>query len=107
MTKPYSNRIFLPTGDPGGIRTIEKSNWSGIGLVFPRSLFAEARARKELERTGAYVLIGPPEDNGIQKIYISVSKRPRGMEDSKGTYIEVDPGRRRVEVMHTYDENWF
>ncbi|MBS1560996.1 MAG: GIY-YIG nuclease family protein [Bacteroidetes bacterium] len=82
MTKPYSIRIFLPTGDPDGIRTIEKSNWSGIGLVFPRSLFAEARARKELDRTGVYVLIGPPEDNGIRKIYIGEGDPIKGRLES-------------------------
>jgi hypothetical protein len=28
MNKPYSIKIFLPGGDPDGLRTIEKSNWS-------------------------------------------------------------------------------
>jgi hypothetical protein len=39
MSKPYSIKIFLPAGDPDGLRIIEKSNWSGAGLVVPRSLF--------------------------------------------------------------------
>lgn len=43
MSKPYSIRIFLPGGDPDGLRLIEKSNWSGVGLVIPRVLFADAR----------------------------------------------------------------
>ena len=43
MTKPYSIRIFLPGGDPDGLRTIEKSNWSGAGIVIPRALMGEAR----------------------------------------------------------------
>jgi hypothetical protein len=29
VSKPYSIRIFVPTGNPDGLRTIEKSNWSG------------------------------------------------------------------------------
>lgn len=82
MTKPYSIRIFLPTGDPDGFRTIEKSNWSGIGLVFPRSLFSEARVRKELDRTGVYVLIGPHEDSGLQKIYIGEGDPIKGRLES-------------------------
>lgn len=80
MTKPYSIRIFLATGDPGGLRTIEKSNRSGIGLVFPRSLFAEARARRELDRTGVYVLIGPPEDTESRR---STSASANGREEWK------------------------
>lgn len=43
MPKPYSIIIFLPGGDPDGIRTIEKSNWSGAGLVVPRAMMAEAK----------------------------------------------------------------
>lgn len=32
-SKPYSLRIFVPGGDPDGLRTIEKSNWNGCGIV--------------------------------------------------------------------------
>jgi hypothetical protein len=35
MNKPDSIKIFLPGGDPEGLRTVEKSNWSGVGIVFP------------------------------------------------------------------------
>ena len=68
--RPYSIRIFLPGGDPEGLRTIEKSNWSGSGIVVPRSLFGEAKQRKELTRTGVYVLVGPPEESGLPRIYV-------------------------------------
>lgn len=70
MSKPYSIRIFLPGGDPDGLRTIEKSNWSGAGIVIPRPLMAEAKGRRELGRTGVYVLVGPPEDSGLPRIYV-------------------------------------
>ncbi|HXI64834.1 MAG TPA: GIY-YIG nuclease family protein [Gemmatimonadales bacterium] len=77
--QPYSIKIFLPGGDPDGLRTIEKSNWSGNGLVVPRSLFGEARPRKELARTGVYVLIGPPEESGLPRVYVGEGDpiRPR------------------------------
>ena len=32
--------IFMPDGDPEGVRVIEKSNWSGEGLAFPRQLYS-------------------------------------------------------------------
>lgn len=70
MHKPYSIKIFLPGGDPDGIRTIEKSNWSGAGLVVPRAMMAEAKVRQELTRTGVYVLLGPPEESGLPRIYV-------------------------------------
>lgn len=70
MKRPYSIKIFLPGGDPDGLRTIEKSNWSGSGIVIPRALMAEARQRREVSRTGVYILIGPPEESGLQRIYV-------------------------------------
>ena len=70
MNKPYSIKIFLPGGDPDGLRTIEKSNWSGAGIVIPRALISEAKARRELTRTGVYVLVGPPEESGLPRIYV-------------------------------------
>lgn len=70
MSKPYSLKIYVPGGDPDGLRTIEKSNWTGTGLVFPRALFAEAKARPELGRTGVYILAGPPEASGLRPIYV-------------------------------------
>ncbi len=77
--RPYSIKIFLPGGDPDGLRTIEKSNWTGSGIVIPRSLFGGARQRKELSRTGVYVLLGPPEDSGLPRIYVGEGDpiRPR------------------------------
>jgi hypothetical protein len=50
MHKPYSIKIFLPGGDPDGIRTIEKSNWSGAGLVVPRAMMAEAKAHARVHQ---------------------------------------------------------
>jgi hypothetical protein len=70
MNRPYSIRIFLPAGDPEGIRTIEKSNWTGAGIVIPRPLMSEAKNRRELARTGVYVLVGPPEESGLTRVYV-------------------------------------
>jgi hypothetical protein len=79
MAHPYSIRIFLPGGDPEGLRIIEKSNWSGVGVQVPRSLFGEGKRRKELDRTGVYVLLGPSEDSGLPRLYVGEGDpiRPR------------------------------
>jgi len=70
MSKAFSIKIFLPEGNPDGLRTIEKSGWNGSGVVFPRSMLGEARKRPELGRAGIYILIGPPEESGLPKIYV-------------------------------------
>lgn len=79
MSRPYSIKIFVPAGDPEGIRIIEKSNWSGAGLVIPRALFGEGKLRRELARTGVYVLVGPPEESGLPRVYVGEGDpiRPR------------------------------
>jgi len=69
-SKGFSVRIFIPSGEPEGLRVVEKSNWTGQGLVFPRSLFAEARQRAEMKRTGVYVLWGPGETGQLPRAYV-------------------------------------
>ena len=66
----FSVRIFVPSGQPEGLRMIEKSNWTGQGLVFPRSLFAEVRGREELRRTGVYILWGPGKSEQLPRAYV-------------------------------------
>jgi hypothetical protein len=90
MNKPYSIKIFLPGGDPDGVRTIEKSNWSGAGIVIPRALMGEAKSRRELSRTGVYVLVGPPEESGLPRVYVG----------------EGDPIKPRLE-QHSYKKDFW
>lgn len=67
----YSIRVFLPDGDPEGIKIVEKFNWSGIGLVIPRSLLPHAKKEHpELGRTGVYLLTGLTEESALPQLYI-------------------------------------
>jgi hypothetical protein len=76
-----SIRLFLADGDPDGLWVVEKSNWTGVALVVPRSIFTHVRAtREEFTRAGAYVLVGPSETNPErERIYIGEADvlRPR------------------------------
>jgi hypothetical protein len=75
----FSIRIFLPDGTPDGVRIVEKSNWTGCGLVCPRPLLGTAKSRQEFNRTGVYVLVGPPEESELPRVYIGEGDpvRPR------------------------------
>ncbi|MCH7944961.1 MAG: GIY-YIG nuclease family protein [Armatimonadetes bacterium] len=66
----FSVRIFVPSGEPDGLRIVEKSNWIGHGVVFPRSEFPEARQRPELKHTGVYMLWGPGETGQLPRLYV-------------------------------------
>ncbi|NOT32735.1 MAG: GIY-YIG nuclease family protein [Candidatus Eisenbacteria bacterium] len=79
MSRAFSLRIFLPSGDPAGLRIVEKTNWTGHGLVVPRALFSEAKARAELDRAGVYLLVGESERGPMSRLYIGEGDpvRPR------------------------------
>ncbi len=66
----FSVRIFIPSGKPEGMRIVEKSNWTGQGIVFPRALYPESRQRPELKRTGVYVLWGPGDAGQLPRVYV-------------------------------------
>lgn len=55
---PFTIRIFVPDGDPEGVRIIDRMNWTGLGIVFPRTKWPEVRQRPEFQRTGIYILVG-------------------------------------------------
>jgi hypothetical protein len=81
----FSVRVFLPNGDPDGVKVVEKSNWTGCGLVIPRALFGEAKLRPEVNRTGVYLLVGPSESGALPQAYIGEGDpvRPRLEQHAK------------------------
>ena len=70
-TRPFALRLFVPSGLPERMRIKEKTNWSGIGDVIPRSQHKEFTQHLEAGRPGVSVLTGPvPEDGGAELTYI-------------------------------------
>lgn len=90
MSIPYSIRMFLPDGEPDGLRLIEKSNWTGLGVVFSRSGYKEALKREEFQYTGVYVLVGTSEESSLPTIYIG----------------EGDPVRPRLDSHYAKKDFW-
>jgi hypothetical protein len=62
MHKPFSLRIFVADGDPDGLRVVERYNWIGKALIFPRTLLSNVMQHDELGQTGAHLLRGPRDD---------------------------------------------
>ena len=67
---PFSLRIFVADGDPDGLRIVDKSNWIGKALMFPRALLPQVKARPELAQTGVYLLLGPRPDGEGDMLYV-------------------------------------
>ena len=90
LMQPYSIKIFLPDGDPDGLRLIEKSNWTGLGVVFSRSGYKDALKREEFQRTGVYILVGTSDESSLPTIYIG----------------EGDPVRPRLDSHYAKKDFW-
>lgn len=63
-------QIYLPTGEPRGIRIAEITTCIVQALLIPRSDLAEGKERKELGLPGVYFLFGEDEDNAKPIVYI-------------------------------------
>ncbi len=87
---PFSLRIFIADGDPDGLCLVERSNWIGKAVVFPRALLPSIKKRDEFNQTGVYLLLGPREDGEGEKIYIG----------------EGDPVRDRLEARYGKKDFW-
>ncbi len=71
MSDPFTIRVFVADGDPEGVRLVDRMNWTGVGVVFPRERWSVARGRAELGRTGVYILVGYKEgDEDLPTLYI-------------------------------------
>jgi hypothetical protein len=81
MPAAFTIRIFVPDGDPEGVRLIDRMNWTGLGIVFPRSKWTEVRQRTEFSQSGVYILVGLQEED-LPTIYI-------GQGDSVRNRIEA------------------
>jgi hypothetical protein len=83
MADPFTIRVFVPDGNPEGVRLIDRMNWTGIGVAFPRARWSEVKLRPEMQRTGVYVLVGyRAEDDDLPTLYIGQADGVRGRIDS-------------------------
>lgn len=69
-TSPFILHILVADGDPDGLRIVERSNWNGKALIFPRALYTQVRSRAEFKQAGVYLLLGPRTDGDGETIYI-------------------------------------
>jgi hypothetical protein len=89
-TVPFTLRIFVADGDPDGLRLVERSNWTGKAVMFPRALYPRVRERKEFQEPGVYLLLGPRSEGDGDMLYIG----------------EGDPVRPRFEDHHAKKDFW-
>lgn len=79
---PFTIRIFVPDGDPEGVRLIDRMNWTGLGIVVPRERWLATKQRLKFSRTGVYILAGQTEGNELPTVYVGEAREIRTRIDT-------------------------
>ncbi|MEX0818890.1 MAG: GIY-YIG nuclease family protein [Pirellulaceae bacterium] len=79
MTNPNAKtlQIFLPTGEPRGIRIAELTTRIVQSVLIPRSDLAMAKARPELDHLSVYFLFGDSEEAAKPIVYVGQTEDVR------------------------------
>lgn len=86
----FSVNVFIPSGRPSGLWIIEKTNWSGVGLKFPRDGFNPgAKDREEMARPGVYILWGQGESDDPNRPQVYIGEAD-SLADRLSTHIGTD-----------------
>ncbi len=87
-------KLFLMDGTPGGVTVAELMNWTGKVVVVPRTSLGLLKARPELQRAGAYLLVGDdPEVLGRLRVYVGeadnvIARVPQHDADETKAYYD-------------------
>ena len=73
MLRPQTIQIFLPSGDPRGMRTAEITPRIVRVVEVPRSQLADFLKMPESQQVGVYFLVGGLSDVGLPRAYIGQS----------------------------------
>jgi hypothetical protein len=71
--RPQTIQIFLPAGDPRGMRVAEITTRIVRVIEIPRSQLAEFIKTPEAQQVGVYFLMGELSDAGLPRVYIGQS----------------------------------
>lgn len=102
--RPFSIRLFSPSGAPDGILVASRDDWPGRAVIFPRELAGEVKGRKEYQQPGVYMLVSN------KRMYIGEGDPVGDRIDShvrkrdfwkKGVFFTAEGGRlNKAHVQH-------
>jgi hypothetical protein len=73
MLRPQTIQLFLPTGDPRGMRVAEITTRIVRILEVPRNQLADFLKMPEAQQVGVYFLVGDLSDDGLPRVYVGQS----------------------------------
>jgi hypothetical protein len=84
LAEPYTIHIFVVDGDPDGVKIVDRQNWTGWGIAFPRSAWPGISKRREFATPGVYILSGAGEgsEGELPTIYVGQGDEIRTRLDS-------------------------
>lgn len=68
--RPQTIQIFLPDGNPIGIKVAELTNRIITAILIPRNKLQDAEKREEIKKHGVYFLFGETEGKAKPTVYI-------------------------------------
>ena len=71
--RPQTIQIYLPGGDPRGLRVAEITTRIVQVLEVPRSILSDFLKMPESDQVAVYFLVGQSEDGSEQKVYVGQS----------------------------------
>jgi hypothetical protein len=101
--RPFSLRVFVPSGDPTGILIATRDDGIGKATIFSRPLLGEVKGRKEWALPGVYLLVSQ------SKLYIGegdpVGKRLEGHAREKpfwtrALFFTADNRLNKAHIQH-------
>jgi len=71
-SEPYTLHVFVVDGDPDGVKIVNRQNWTGCCVAFPRTAWEKIAGREEFRFPGVYILSGYKENsqNELPTVYI-------------------------------------
>lgn len=82
MANPFTIRIFVPDGDPDGLRIIDRQSSPSSFFVFPRNKWDQIKSRSELTGAGVYILVGYTDsDDDLPTVYVGQADNVRNRID--------------------------
>jgi hypothetical protein len=70
MARPQTIQIFLPAGDPRGMRVAEITTRIVRVIEVPRSQLGEFVKMPEAQQVGVYFLMGESSEAGLPRAYL-------------------------------------
>ena len=111
MAAPFTIRIYVPDGDPDGVRVIDRMNWTGRGVAFPRDVWERAIVRPEFSKPGVYILVGRvdfDDEDDLPLLYIGQTdellnrlgqhQKDKDFWDRAVVFISTNDGLNRAHI---------